>query len=156
MLKHEYVQKVVRWGCWILKTVSYEPVYQWIKGRNVWEKECTAMFKWLFFFKMKNNFNRSVTRWDFCAIFCAQYLRFWEQGLKGILSCHLRESIEIDVLFYGHHWVEPCLTQITILKKYKNFKCALRQRWKLFTQSTPKFGKSQLQAINLEQSIVQH
>jgi len=26
---------------------------------------------------------------------------FWDQWLKEILSCHLWESIEIDVLFYG-------------------------------------------------------
>jgi len=26
-------------------------------------------------------------------------------------------------------------------EKVQNFKCALRQRWKLFAQSTPKFGK---------------
>ena len=72
-------------------------------------------------------------------VFYAQYLTFWEQWLKVILSCHLRESIEIAVSFYGF-WGEPCLTQISILKRY-NFKCALRQRRKLFAQSTPKFRK---------------
>jgi len=29
----------------------------------------------------------------------------------------------------------------SVLKMYYNFKCALRQRWKLFAQSTSKLGK---------------
>jgi len=73
-------------------------------------------------------------------VFYAQYLTFWEQWLKVILSCHLWESIEITVSFYGF-WGEPCLTQVSILKRYNNFKYALRQRRKLFAQSTPKFRK---------------
>jgi len=50
----------------------------------------------------------------FVLIFYAQYLIFREQWSKELLSCHLRESIEIDFLFYRHHWSEPCLTQISI------------------------------------------
>jgi len=38
----------------------------------------------------------------FVLVFYAQYLIFWEQCSKEILSCHPWESIEIDVLFYGH------------------------------------------------------
>ena len=78
----------------------------------------------------------------FVLVFYAQYLTFWEQWLKMILSsfsCHLWESIEITVSFYGF-W-EPCLTQIGILQRYNNFKCVLRQHRKLFGQSTPKFRK---------------
>jgi len=77
----------------------------------------------------------------FILVFSAQCLRFWEQWLKEILSCHSWKSIEIDGLFYGHHWGEPCLTQLSILKGYNNFKCALWQRWKLSAQSTLKCGK---------------
>ena len=50
---------------------------------------------------------------------------------RDTVSCHPWKLIEIDVLFYGHHWGEPGLTQISILNRYNNFKCALRQRWKL-------------------------
>jgi len=39
----------------------------------------------------------------FVLIFYAQYLIFREQWSKELLSCHLRESIEIDFLFYRHH-----------------------------------------------------
>jgi len=76
----------------------------------------------------------------FVLIFYAQYLIFREQSLKVILSCHLWESIEIPVSFYAF-WGESCFTQISILKRYNNFKCAFRQHRKLFTQSTPKFRK---------------
>ena len=89
-----------------------------------------------------NNFNQPVTQW-YCTsvlVFYAQYLTFWEQWLKVILSRHLWESIDIAVSFYGF-WGEPCLTQISILKRYNNFKCALWQRRKRFAQSTPKFRK---------------
>jgi len=51
----------------------------------------------------------------FVFAFYAQYLTFWEQWSKEILS-HLLESIEVDVSFYGHHWEEPCLTQVKSLK----------------------------------------
>ena len=57
------------------------------------------------------------------------------------VSCHPWEPIKIDVLFYSHHWGEPCLTLKSILKRYNNFKCALQQHWKLFAQSTPKSAK---------------
>jgi len=83
--------------------------------------------------------NQSVTQ-CFVLVFYAQYLRF---RLKDIISCHPWEFFEIDVLLYGHYyWGESCLTQISILKRYNNFRCALRQRWKLFAQSAPKFWKS--------------
>jgi len=54
---------------------------------------------------------------NFVLVFCAQYLIFREQWLKVILSCHLWESIQIAVSFYGF-WREPYLTQISILKRY--------------------------------------
>ena len=65
-----------------------------------------------------------------------------EQWLKEILSCHHWDSIEIDVLYYDHHWREPCHTQVSTWKRYNNFKCALRQRWELLAQSTPKLRKA--------------
>ena len=123
----------------ILKTISYEPAYHWIEGKNVWKKAYTAMFKFFIFWKMTNNF-KPVSEIS-VLVFYAQYLIFWEQWLKEILSGHPQESVEIDDLFYGHHWEEPWLTQISILKRYNNFKCALRHPWKLFAQSTTKFGK---------------
>ena len=46
----------------------------------------------------------------------------------------------IDILFHRYLWGEPYLLQIGILKRYNNFKCALRQRCKLFAQSTQTFG----------------
>jgi len=39
----------------------------------------------------------------FVLVYYAQYLRFWKQWLKEILSCHLWELFEINVLFYGCH-----------------------------------------------------
>ena len=54
------------------------------------------------------------------------------------ISCHPWKTTEIDILFYGHHSGEPCFTQISILKRYNNFICAIWQRWKLFVRSTPK------------------
>jgi len=44
----------------ILKTVSYEPAYHWIKGKKVWKKEYTAILNFLFL--KKDNFNQSVTQ----------------------------------------------------------------------------------------------
>jgi len=126
----------------ILKTVSYEPAYHWIKGWNIWRKDYTAMLKFFFYWKMTNNFEPVSHSVRLFCLFSMHNVRDWsEQWLKKILSCHLWEAIEIDVLFYGHHWGEPCLTQISILKRYHDFKCMHQQLWKLFTQSTPKFRK---------------
>jgi len=82
-------------------------------------------------------------------VFYEQYLTFWEQWLKKFVSCHLRESIDIDVLFYGS-WGEPCLIRIGNLKKYDNVTRALRQRRKLVAQSTLNLEKSQMQDMNVE------
>jgi len=37
----------------------------------------------------------------FGLVFYTQYLIFWEQWLKEILSCHPWEPVDIDVLLYG-------------------------------------------------------
>jgi len=33
----------------IQKSISCEPAHHWIKGQNIWKKECTAMFKFFLF-----------------------------------------------------------------------------------------------------------
>jgi len=63
--------------------------------------------------KNDKNFNQLQSLSEtFVLVFNAQYLRFWEQWLKEVLWCHRGGSVKIDILFYGHHWGEPCLTQI--------------------------------------------
>jgi len=54
---------------------------------------------------MTNNFKPVSHSVSLSCLFStdAQHLIFWEQWLKEIFSCHPWESIEIDVLFYGHH-----------------------------------------------------
>ena len=90
---------------------------------------------------MTNNFNQSVTQWGFCASFLRTMSEFLETVVEKNTLVSSLGSIEIDVLFHGHHWGEPCLAQKSILKSYNNFKCTLWQCWKLFAQSTLKFGK---------------
>ena len=63
----------------ILKIVSYEPAYHWIKGQNVRKKEYTAMVN---FFSVEKWQTVSTTQTfieTFVFVFYAQYLRFWEQ-----------------------------------------------------------------------------
>jgi len=89
---------------------------------------------------------------SFVLIFYAQYLIFREQWLKELLSCHLWESTEIDFLFYRHHWEEPCLIQISILKRYSLL--TSNARFGSVENSSPNphqnLEKSQLQVMNLE------
>ena len=122
----------------ILKTGSYTPAYHSPERQQVWRKQCTAIYKLFLLLKLENSFNQSITKWDICGCFTTQCLRFWEQWLKEIFACLSWELMEINVLFYGHHWGRPCLTQISILKKCNNVKCARRQRWKLLARSTQK------------------
>jgi len=50
---------------------------------------------------MTNNFNQSDT---FILFLYAQYLRFWEQWLKEILSHVIRgNQLKSIFCFYGHH-----------------------------------------------------
>jgi len=60
----------------------------------------------------------SVTQWDVCACFLRKIFDILGTVVERdrLLSCHLWESIEIDVLFYGHLG-EPCLTQIKYFQK---------------------------------------
>ena len=88
----------------ILKTVSYEPAYHWVKGQNVRNKEYRASHVWFFFcWKMTILTSQSLSD-IFVLIFYAQYLIFREQWVKELLSCHLWESTEIDFLLYRHYW----------------------------------------------------
>jgi len=90
---------------------------------------------------MKNdNVNQSVTQWYFCACFLCTLSDILGIVVESDTLMSSWEPIEIDVWFYGHHW-EPCHTQISLLKRYNNFKRALQQRRKLFAQSTPNFRK---------------
>ena len=65
----------------ILKTVSYEPAYHWVKGRNVRKKEYTAIFKLFFYWKMTNNFTRVSHSVRCLCLFSTQNI--WHSGNSG-------------------------------------------------------------------------
>jgi len=105
------------------------------------------------FLLLKNDKKILTSKWlseTFVIVFYAPYRRFWEQWLIEILSYQPWESIVIDVLFYGHHWEEPCLTQISILKS----NLTSNARFDSVENSSPNphqnSEKSQLQDIDLE------
>ena len=136
----------------ILKTISYEPACHWNKGQNVSKKENTAMFLiFLFFLKWQTILMSQSLNETFVLVFYAKYLRLWEQCLKEIFSCHpWWESIEINVLFYVHHWGEPCLTQISIWKGIITSNARFDSVGNYSSNQHQNLEKSQLQYMNLE------
>jgi len=65
----------------ILKTISYHPAYHWVKGQNVWKKECKAMLKFFFFWKITNNFKPVRQAVRLLYLFLAHNV--WDSGNSG-------------------------------------------------------------------------
>jgi len=93
------------------------------------------------FWKMTNNFNQSATQWTFFACFL--------RTISGILGTDVeRDTLMVSLVTNRDRWFvlwsslrRTLPNTDEYLKKYNYFKCALRQSWKLFAQSTPKLGK---------------
>jgi len=106
---------------------------------NVRKKEYTAMFEFFFYWKMTISTSQSLS--DLLCLFSVHNIS--DSGYSGwqeIFPCQPWESIDNDASFHGC-WGEPCLIQLSILNRYDNFKCTLRQGRKLFAQSTSEFRR---------------
>jgi len=130
-----------------LKTLPYKAACHWVKKRNVRKKEYIDIVQFCFCWKMTNNFKQPVTQWDFCACFLGTISDILGTAVeRGALMSSLGINRDRYFLLISLRRTLPHTDMYP--EWHYNFKCAFRQRWKLFSQSTPKIKKSQLQNIN--------
>ena len=138
---------MVRWCCWNSKSSFIRIGISLNQGAKQLEIgiHTAAIFKFFFNWKLTNNFNQPITHLDFSNLFSTHNI--WDSGNSGWQRCSYVNlgNLSRSMVYFMVITEKNPASHISILKRYNNFKCALRQRWKLFIQSTPKCGWSQLQ-----------